>query len=159
LTINTIFEFKNIELSNYCRINWFSTNEIGMIYEYYFLILVYTLVAIGRYLIYLAKPKDTKVLAERRLEMIAGFKWTGLFSLGGFLILSVIAAIYAVVGESFYTIFKYYDEEDGVQSDFFIYRSMFFIGIATVVIFFFFGGKPTHLISGKYIDQDLRQEE
>ena len=38
-----------------------------------------------------------------------------------------------------------------------ISRSMFFVGIISLVIFTMFGGKVHHVLSGKWIDEDLRK--
>jgi hypothetical protein len=90
--------------------------------------------------------------------MVGLIKWTGIFSLGGFIVLSVFAILNVVFGYNFYDMFKYYDEYYMEEKSYFTtYQEMFFIGIASLVIFFMFGGKFHHILSGKMIDEELRK--
>ena len=129
-----------------------------MILDAYWLVLFGCIIFIPRYLICKLNPNSQELLETKRLEMIGVIKWTGIISLGGFIVLSVIAVLYVVFGSSFYESFRYYDVDDMEdKSYFFTYRSMFFVGIISLVIFTMFGGKVHHVLSGKWIDEDLRK--
>ena len=131
-----------------------------MILDAYWLVLMGCIIFIPRYLFSLINSKDKPELREtKRLEMIGVIKWTGIISIGGFIIISAIAILKVVFGASFYETFKYFDEDDMEQkSMFFTYRSMFFVGVISLVIFLFFGGTLGHLLNGKWTDDDLRKK-
>lgn len=130
-----------------------------MIIQAYWLVLLGCIIFIPRYLFYKINPKDNVVLETRRLEMIGVIKWTCIISIGGFIILSTIAVLYVIFGNSFYEIFKYYDDYEMVEeSYFFTYRSMFFVGFISLIIFIVFGGKIKHFLSGRFIDEELRKK-
>jgi hypothetical protein len=131
-----------------------------MILDAYWLVLIGCIIFIPRYLYFKLNPKNQNDLETKRLEMIGIIKWTGIVSLGGFIVLSAIAILYVVFGNSFYETFKYYDDVDNEhKSNFFTYRSMFFVGITSLTIFSILGGKLHHILSGKWIDEDLRQND
>lgn len=129
-----------------------------MILEAYWLVLLGCIIYIPRYFIYKLNPKSKDVLETKRLEMIGVIKWTGIISLGGFIVLSIIAILNVVFGSSFYEIFRYYDVDDmEYKSRFFTYRSMFFVGVISLVIFSMFGGKLKHVLSRNWVDEDLKK--
>ena len=130
-----------------------------MILDAYWLVLLGCIIVIPRYLISLFQVNRTPEKVEtRRLEMIGIIKWTGIISLCGFIIISGIAILKVVFGASFYDTFKYFDSDDMEEKSFFFtYRSMFFVGIVSLVIFLLFGGTFGHLLNGKWIDEDLRK--
>ncbi len=130
-----------------------------MIIEAYWLVLLLCIVFIIRYLYFRLNSVSNEALLKKKLEMIGIIKWTGIISLGGFIILSLIAVIFVVFGNNFYEIFSYYDEDDmEYKSHFLTYRSMFFIGIIGLIAFISFGGKLEHIMNGKFIDDDLRNK-
>ena len=130
-----------------------------MILDAYWLVLIGCIIFIPRYLWSLITSKDKPELREtKRLEMIGVIKWTGIISIVGFIIFSAIAILKVVFGGSFYETFQYFDEDDMEQkSMFFTYRSMFFVGVISLVIFLFFGGTLRHLLNGKWTDDDLKK--
>lgn len=133
-----------------------SKGEIGFVF---WITLLSCIILILRYLFYKLSYKNKDNLETIRLEMMGIIKWTGIISSVSFIILSAIAIVYVVFGSNFSDFFKCNNEVDMEEMSYiFTYRSMFFVGVISLAIYFLLGGKLYNILSLDFIDEDLRKK-